>query len=1042
MANTQGFQPTSKSEPCFICGNVSGHCKSTIGDRGDALRYCHNNAANPVGPIDGHKFLKSAGEWGIFVLPDSEPRQTQPRLAPQKAVSKSVAPDVRDAEFRSFMAGKTLHPDDRADLHRRGITDDQIAAWGIVSIEGKEPGYLCPCVTPDGFTVGAQWRLRNPAGGARYKWVSWIGGGSKNGEELPLTVHRPIGVEPVGIAVCEGIGAKSFILAQYTGMVAIGAGSDSQFISSPDHWREYLAALSSELDTTIVTMYPDSGAARNASVMGKYRQWFKFVADLGYEVQIAWWGQTVKGESPDPDELTAAVDVKLISVADFEAMADPEVIPLRTLWKCLSSHLDQIGSWKTQDLGKNAFEIAKVAELIEEMKVNPNIKYIGTRTAQANGSQEAHDLHTFSVFEPQMNCNFTVSKILEDKSGGGIELEATWFDRMVCTRRALIKTSETLTTKDFMIAFTRELGTHFTSTLKINELAAIIENRKGQYLRDGGKVYRLADRTGQQDDGTWVFEDAQFKPDGTLTTEQETLWMFNRSLGELEKVPSPTIAPQNPEALGNLARAVEGFFHAGTVPLAWFVCGYTTATMQRQTVMKQDHAFPQLNVFGDAGGGKTTAAKVGASLIGMHGDRSIITRFSESLIYEQVKSLGGVPLILDDPVKKGMKQESRDAVDNFLWSMYNGVSRRVRGNEQTPNTNVIVTSNVALGEGSQAIESRLLKMHFPVRPVNEAGFPALEKAMGEATGGLSQLLAIQYGREAVREIRSRLLEHLTGSHSRISLSMALLVYFTQKFCDVAGVNFDAFDYAVKHLCPTANDFESDKDSLTDFLEKLAIMRSEGLVGEWNLVQDKAGDLAIHLPGIWGGFQSRFNPNYSQQSLEQLIEGRGGAKGAVRRFVGTKQECVDYRKAVNVWEMQASEARGPAAPKKTENRKSIIVPRTIAAAAGFSSDCGESDENLPTIDAPAPTNDPTLESLAKPPGMGRIIPQPTTPVVFTSPLPVGTWEADGPDPWAESDLDDARISIQNNPTAEDNFKPLIPRSQWKQVGIKEDERCAA
>ena len=141
-------------------------------------------------------------------------------------------------------------------------------------------------------------------------------------------------------------------------------------------------------------------------------------------------------------------------------------------------------------------------------------------------------------------------------------------------------------------------------------------------------------------------------------------------------------------------------------------------------------------------------------------------------------------------------------------------------------------------------------------------------------------------------------------------------------------------------------------------------------------------------------------------------------------------------------MQASEARGPAAPKKTENRKSIIVPRTIAAAAGFSSDCGESDENLPTIDAPAPTNDPTLESLVKPPGMGRIIPQPTTPVVFTSPLPVGTWEADGPDPWAESDLDDARISIQNNPTAEDNFKPLIPRSQWKQAGILEVELCAA
>ena len=132
--------------------------------------------------------------------------------------------------FDHCMAGKTLHPDDRADLHRRGITDDQIAAWGIVSIEGKEPGYLCPCVTPDGFTVGAQWRLRNPVEGARYKWVSWIGGGSKNNGELPLTCHRPIGVTPSGIAVCEGIGGEVVHLGR-----AIGHGCDRRGFSRAVH---------------------------------------------------------------------------------------------------------------------------------------------------------------------------------------------------------------------------------------------------------------------------------------------------------------------------------------------------------------------------------------------------------------------------------------------------------------------------------------------------------------------------------------------------------------------------------------------------------------------------------------------------------------------------------------------------------------------------------------------------------------------------------------------------------------------------------------
>ncbi len=660
----------------------------------------------------------------------------------------------------------------------------------------------------------------------------------------------------------------------------------------------------------------------------------------GITVKVATW-EASQGKGLDDLVVNCGPE------ALHEAILESTVPPREELWMCLDSHNHQLGTWvQPKDEDKEPY------------------------------------------FSPQTNFDLKVSKILEDSTGGGIEFEVTWMERsIVRTRRALVKTHETLTVTDFVKALTRGLKTHLTAKLKVGDLANIIQNRKTQYSRSGGVVYRLADRVGQQDDGTWVFENAQFKADGTLTTEQESRWMFNESLGELEKVPSPVIAPQKPEALATLAKAVPGFFHVETVPLVWFMCGYSVATMQRQAVMRQDHAFPQVNLFGDAGGGKTTAAKVGASLVGMHGDRSIITRFSESLIYEQVKSLGGVALILDDPVKKGMKQESRDAVDNFLWSMYNGVSRRVRGNEQTPNTNVVVTSNVALGEGNQAIESRLLKLHFPVRPVNEAGFPALEKAMGEATGGLFQLLAIQYDREAVREIRSRLLEHLTGSHSRISLSMALMVYFTQKFCDVAGVSFDAFEYAVMHLCPTANDFDSNKDSLTDFLEKLAIMRSEGQVGEWNLTQDKAGDLAIHLPSIWGGFQSRFNPNYSQQSLEQLIEGRGGSKSKVRRFVGTKQECADFKKALNLWEMGTGGNVAPLEPKKTENRKSVIVPRVIAEAAGFS--------NQDVIEPEQPTAAPMAAPIAEP--EPTITAKAPTPEPIATPpqngIPLGTWEHD-------------------------------------------------
>lgn len=299
------FTPTSKKNPCPICGNVTGHCKTKDGDRGDTLVYCHNHAANPGQAINGHEWLKQAEGWGVF--------------APIASGEKYLSANDRDAAFRKFIASRKLAPEDRADLKRRGLSDEEIAAWDVVSFGGKAPGYLCPCYNPDGLIVGAQWRLREAGDGSRYKWVSWIEGGSKFEGELPLTVQRPVGQAAAGIAVVEGIGPKSFILAQRSGMATIGAGSDSQFISSSRHWRNYLRALCAELNTNTLHFYPDSGAVQNASVLGKYRQWFEFVADLGYEVKVAWWGQVAKGA--DADELDDSTVIQLISVAEFEKIA-------------------------------------------------------------------------------------------------------------------------------------------------------------------------------------------------------------------------------------------------------------------------------------------------------------------------------------------------------------------------------------------------------------------------------------------------------------------------------------------------------------------------------------------------------------------------------------------------------------------------------------------------------------------------------------------------------------------------------------------------
>jgi hypothetical protein len=322
-------------------------------------------------------------------------------------------------------------------------------------------------------------------------------------------------------------------------------------------------------------------------------------------------------------------------------------------------------------------------------------------------------------------------------------------------------------------------------------------------------------------------------------------------------------------------------------------------------------------------------------LIGMH--KLAVTDFSPSLLYELLKSLSGVVLHLDDPIKKGKKAaEQRDTLENILWGLYNGRSRKVRGNEQTPHTNLITSSNVAPGEDNQAAESRLIKFHFPARSVNPKGYAALSSAMNKASGGLSQLLAIGYDSKAVKDIEARLLEYLPNAHARIAWSLALVTYFTQKFADTAGITFDAFTYCVSHLCPMANEYESDKDSLQDFLEKLEIMHSEGAVGEWNVTQVTSGGkqyLAVHLAGIWGEFDRKFNPNYSRQSIQQLAEGLGG-QTATQKFVSDKLTWIEYKRADAEYDRRdlslcdGNPPPRPVRPVKSSPRKCLLIPSSI------------------------------------------------------------------------------------------------------------------
>ncbi|MFM7425246.1 MAG: bifunctional DNA primase/polymerase, partial [Elainella sp.] len=600
--------------------------------------------------------------------------------------------------------------------------------------------------------------------------------------------------------------------------------------------------------------------------------------------------------------------------------------PTQGKWPCPDSVDGNLGTWKAQTFKNPSAEL--VDYWSDKAAKDPFVQGL-----EISGDEDNQTL-TVEQFQPLADFDFTVERILESDDGGGLVLvvERALAGELTFTR-AVIPSVATTKVADFVNALKKELKSNVCCLLKQDDLQRLLHVRTEDYRHKGGRTYRLIDRVGRQLDGTWVFEDrgeaCQFKSDGSSTTEEESGWVWNSALGEVEKIPSPKIAEQNPTALSQLAAAAAEFFHPETLPLFYLNCGFVAANLHWQEVIDIEGRFPQLSNHGDPGGAKSTAVNAAMAVVGLHNKAT--QRFSDSLSFELAKSLSGLPVFLDDPIKKGMKAEERAQVDNYLWSLYNGAARKVRGNIQEPHTAAVTTSNVALGEGNNAIESRLLKLYFPVKDTNPKGMQRLRAAMDVASGGLGQLIAIGYPKAEIDNLEARIVEHLHNSHARIASNLALLTYYTQRFCDLAGVQFDALDYCLKHLCPAADDLGSDKDSLTDFIEKLEILRSQNQVGDWNLTEttDRDGNkfLAVYTLGVWSDFERQFAVNYSRQTIEKLAFERGAARGNAK-FVDSKLTWTEHLRAKST--ALANCGPEPPKPSKTTTRKALLIPYDLVA----------------------------------------------------------------------------------------------------------------
>lgn len=292
--------PNNRNNPCQICEDTSGKCRQGRED----LSYwqCMSYADSQKGEIvNGFKCIGRTRDqlWAQFRLDNSQEWNEQQRLEWQRENQRrrnqkaredeqrrrrSLAATERHEQYTRLLAELTLHPDDRADLVRRGFTHEQIELSGFKSIGRyqqlqsqysellpgmasssrlviREEGYLCPIRNADGLIVACQVRLRvlQRAEDNRYRWLSGNGqtlhlypeGGESEGE-LPLAIHLPQKLSKFAIGICEGVGAKPFLASQRLGIPFIGAaggqhaGSPKLFKSSLQQIEEVLWQIAQE----------------------------------------------------------------------------------------------------------------------------------------------------------------------------------------------------------------------------------------------------------------------------------------------------------------------------------------------------------------------------------------------------------------------------------------------------------------------------------------------------------------------------------------------------------------------------------------------------------------------------------------------------------------------------------------------------------------------------------------------------------------------------------------------------------------------------
>jgi hypothetical protein len=342
-----------------------GECPICIGARKDCRKsdesgmiFCRESNANPKGFI-----FRGSDRWGFGLWQPSEAaeafaqksswqrdqdqRQREQEQRRQQQIAKQLPAVERDKFYQKILNQMALGQEELSELQRRGFALEQIQADGYRSVAqwervngtfpanlpgllasgslNSQPGIIFPIRDVENRVIALSIRLRDGSNG-RYRWITSATKKNPDGAsphlngELPLSVFEPGENQGDAIWLPEGVGIKPSLVRYRLGVPVVGASS-GLFSGSPNTCKLTLEKLSDKYRTQKLVIPVDAGDVRNAQVCQRWAGEFEFLRSLGYEVQIAWWGQVTK-DHPDIDELDDLSKIKFINSEDFLAWAE------------------------------------------------------------------------------------------------------------------------------------------------------------------------------------------------------------------------------------------------------------------------------------------------------------------------------------------------------------------------------------------------------------------------------------------------------------------------------------------------------------------------------------------------------------------------------------------------------------------------------------------------------------------------------------------------------------------------------------------------